>query len=884
MKVPVWDFETVTKSFLLDPILFGNPDNLVNSNAPFEKFIVEKPTDSKEYLAGMHYSESYDLCVDDVDGPPRQFFFPLEIYLDKSGKTAGITSSCGEPLLMTTPLLKSSVREDPSSWCLLGFIPDLEKTSSAKKKQEAQRKQEKGRNQRNYHKCLRQILEPIHRSMVSRFSTYVRLGDELRYLEIVPVLVMVQGDGKSGDTLVCRYGGKNCKGRVPRLCMTPFKRLSDPMRCCPLVLGSHIHRLQSRARNVSLSHDERKKYLDALRKMSTHPGDNILFDLDYGANKFGITLATPADMMHACESGLIKYVNKIFVTSMPLSVQVRVDFLIEKLFVGNRQSGSNRFSRMNFSGGACSLTMLSSHHWPGMTTAFLVLLLTKEGKEACKDCFAFKDGEEGPEPDYEWDAAPSLNVDKAYKPPIIREEDENATAIRNDNGEDGSNSEVDDDALSDEEWMYDTDEEDDDDFVIESGKKKKIEKKTTPMQCSYRQFLNLLQELLSFHAWYRYGDPPFDHNPEQERIDSVQILIRRMIARIITYCPRNSGYGWDLQKLHDHLHLVISLLFFHHVMNWDAGRGERLLKPFFKDTAVTCQQQNTDVFITQLAARAQEKLVLAKALLSTSKKACHEAIIETRRSLQEEQTRPVSYNFPIKSGFTLTFHDINAKCEFQWDGTNELVQIHPVVLWWMSANWHDGVVFEGHGTILHCLTECRYQGPGDERLYRAHPNYQGIGEWYDWVLVRFGTHGLFPSKVLLFYRKHDPLMDDATGAVTSSGIYAIIHSCKYREGAPAERTEKFHETRLCSRWVAESIPKPLATMPRVHGIPAARPNIPNLRSVPVEALDEHVYVIEEKQGIQEEWTGDKVVWAMHDQRTAWSKIFLSEENSFNETV
>jgi hypothetical protein len=127
-------------------------------------------------------------------------------------------------------------------------------------------------------------------------------------------------------------------------------------------------------------------------------------------------------------------------------------------------------------------------------------------------------------------------------------------------------------------------------------------------------------------------------------------------------------------------------------------------------------------------------------------------------------------------------------------------------------------------------------------------------------------------------------MDDATGTVTSSGIYAIIHSCKYREGAPAERTEKFHETRLCSRWVAESIPKPLATMPRVHGIPAARPNIPNLRSVPVEALDEHVYVIEEKQGIQEEWTGDKVVWAMHDQRTAWSKIFLSEENSFNETV
>jgi hypothetical protein len=51
IKVPVWDFQTVVKSFLLDPILFGNRDNLVNADAPFEKFIVENPMDCKEYLA-----------------------------------------------------------------------------------------------------------------------------------------------------------------------------------------------------------------------------------------------------------------------------------------------------------------------------------------------------------------------------------------------------------------------------------------------------------------------------------------------------------------------------------------------------------------------------------------------------------------------------------------------------------------------------------------------------------------------------------------------------------------------------------------------------------------------------------------------------------------
>jgi hypothetical protein len=73
-------------------------------------------------------------------------------------------------------------------------------------------------------------------------------------------------------------------------------------------------------------------------------------------------------------------------------------------------------------------------------------------------------------------------------------------------------------------------------------------------------------------------------------------------------------------------------------------------------------------------------------------------------------------------------------------------------------------------------------------------------------------------------------------------------------------------------------------MPTMHGPPEKWPKIPLLQSVPVEALDEHVNVIEENPGIQEEWTGDKVMWAMHDQQTAWSKIFLLEENSFNATV
>jgi hypothetical protein len=81
---------------------------------------------------------------------------------------------------VSTLLPKGSVHEDPSSWCLLGFIPDVEKTSSAKKQHEAQQKYEKGRNQCNYHSCLKEILKPVEQSMNQRgLNGYVHQVDKL---------------------------------------------------------------------------------------------------------------------------------------------------------------------------------------------------------------------------------------------------------------------------------------------------------------------------------------------------------------------------------------------------------------------------------------------------------------------------------------------------------------------------------------------------------------------------------------------------------------------------------------------------------------------------------------------------------------------------------
>jgi hypothetical protein len=103
----------------------------------------------------------------------------------------------------------------------------------------------------------------------------------------------------------------------------------------------------------------------------------------------------------------------MFVDSMTMDVRVRFDNFMETLFCLQRTTLSNgqNVLHTNFCG-ATHLTMLSSHHWPGMMFAFLLLLLTLRGAEICSGCFLNKDVEES---NYDWDSAHGLDLDNVYK-------------------------------------------------------------------------------------------------------------------------------------------------------------------------------------------------------------------------------------------------------------------------------------------------------------------------------------------------------------------------------------------------------------------------------------------------------------------------------------
>ncbi len=69
-----------------------------------------------------------------------------------------------------------------------------------------------------------------------------------------------------------------------------------------------------------------------------------------------------------------------------------------------------------------------------------------------------------------------------------------------------------------------------------------------------------------------------------------------LVAQIITYCLRQEGNKWKLQKLHELLNFPLMLFFFCDTKNFDAGTREKHLKDVFKDVARNSQVWGQDTF------------------------------------------------------------------------------------------------------------------------------------------------------------------------------------------------------------------------------------------------------------------------------------------------
>ena len=136
--------------------------------------------------------------------------------------------------------------------------------------------------------------------------------------------------------------------------------------------------------------------------------------------------------------------------------------------------------------------------------------------------------------------------------------------------------------------------------------------------------IELLEKILSFHAFYKHGHPfEWDgwkaDDAGQSEIRSgvcksyVHIQIWELVSMIVNRLPRQGGYGWKLQKLHELIHIPYQMTMFGSPANWDAGPGESALKTWAKKPAKTLQKRGVAVFNDQVSKCLHESACFWKA-------------------------------------------------------------------------------------------------------------------------------------------------------------------------------------------------------------------------------------------------------------------------------
>jgi hypothetical protein len=257
---------------------------------------------------------------------------------------------------------------------------------------------------------------------------------------------------------------------------------------------------------------------------------------------------------------------------------------------------------------------------------------------------------------------------------------------------------------------------------------------------SVDQIIELMQLLLFFHAFYKYGASLFG----EAGIKKVDQRIREMLLKLQSQVNRGEGtLGWCISKFHDILHMALDMmLLFGASENCDTSKGEHGLKIWAKLPSRTTQlSHGAEVFITNLASRLYEQMLINKA---------YSILVPTRRPKKKPRNKLELPNFAIvlKKGRS---YRVNSQLKKH---KTQNIELDSRIVDWFCGNQNKLILREG--VIVYSQL---YLEDYNDLTFRATPNYLGTGPWYDWVLVSFidskeqSVH--YPFKILGFVDKDD---------------------------------------------------------------------------------------------------------------------------------
>ena len=583
-----YEFLPQLLDLISDQSIFGNLEMLdVNKRNGLDRFgrFERFKNCIYEVNSGNWYQEAYTKMITDSR---KEVLLPLICYVDKTG--TDIMQRHGlEPFMFSTSVINLSQRQNTRLWRVLCYIPELQGKSSAQSKSEYVRLH--GKHQRDYHNVLERALQSLVTAQNNVVCCWLRLGDEVKRVQIHFPVAFVINDGKSADMLCTRKGSYNRKcGRISRACNAPAESCSRYLYKCKYLLQGDIDEKQELAlgrcveesdllqkeimnlleaqRHTFLKkrHDQQLAAQKWLNEMSTHAVRNAFRNVNFGGDVRGIYGATPVDLMHAFNEGVLKYCMEAIFDLIPPKMKANLDNIVDVVFCRQRSSVRHLFPQTNFVKGFTNLTLITATERIGVCFTVFILSMLEQGKQIF---LKLLNGHGNNEIDLNIDSEISdVNEDNSVGSKGGLESDDVDGAGQN----------------------------------LTSNYQSKLSG-CKRLPCNLVSLQELLQALLCFHAWAKCS-PSFDCT--KAGVERMKYAIQVMLQKIKKYLPRGTGMGWNLQKFHGLSHLPDDIIRFGSPQNTDAGSGERSLKYFAKAVLSTAMKRE-DKFLCQVASRLHEQ-------------------------------------------------------------------------------------------------------------------------------------------------------------------------------------------------------------------------------------------------------------------------------------
>jgi hypothetical protein len=875
---------------LSDDALFGNIDNLVvNKDNPFGKYeptpgLHEEVYDGEVYQnlwKDRPYVEGVDLVI------------MLILYTDEIGVTWNQRRSM-QPVLMAFAILNRSQRYLTKNVRLLGHIPSYSTKSSAQKATIRGSVKGQGRSCRMYHRMNSALMREVATAQeeLSQEWTWIRMGNQIKQMRVHCPVVFQIGDAKSQDMLACRYNSHRNSKRISRFCKTPFERADDTQAGqCQAITILEVKSLNEEAlleitpgatkENVKSIKKQRKVARGKLKEICSHVSSNSLWGLDL-CGQPGLPL--PHDGMHLL-MGVIQYLLVLVYSPLTDKEKAAIDDLVEEIFVETRTGERSRFPRTNFSRGMTNLTMLTADEWVGMVLVTVILAKTEKGKKAMEQAFTRQSARENLEKtrivqEKEVICASSYEG-LAVHEMILVEED-----VSDEDDEDRQELE----GVGIEEETTEGRRSGGPKTRKKKPKKKKgasrrlgdDEELPPTNQIEVEDFVDCLEDILTFHAWYKEGYPKnwkgadiptqgsqfYWDQTSEERLHKRICFMLESIKRLF---PRKKGNKWKLQKIHELMHIAGDVAKYGLPANFDAGWGERELKSFGKDPSKTAQMHAEEDFLWQVNKRLYEGAVLTKMLARMGVSYGKEAFAIPVKGMLNEDSE--SEGEEEESSQWRNEVDVQGRLRQrrpQWQVT--CCGGHCFDPRWVTKKNRIGKSFVPE-EVCKCLAKEYSVGRGNgERvfvdgftefykngmLFRSHPDYRSRGPWYEWAMIEFENlpedknvddlcggmlpegrfpFGCFPSKILAIFK-----------CPRDETVKLVVHPCTYSTHEEDSRLVECWELDYQTKRVV--VPNLTVEGNILDEVRELRVEVPNLTIVEASSVRERIYVVEEMPGFK----------------------------------